>query len=91
MLALKSNRSYDIPKDYESLFFKADLTFQHQRVFDHTKNEVLPLTPLPKDLEIENTDFLGPYVFLIFLILNIKTNNTRISNSNSSRSCRPCT
>lgn len=57
---LRKNSNFFLPDDYETNFRKADLTFQHQRVFDHVNNVVVPLYPLPEDFEFDTTDFLGP-------------------------------
>ncbi len=45
------------PDSYEEEFKKADLTFLHQRVWDPVNKVVIPLTPLPPNLDC---DFIGP-------------------------------
>ncbi len=55
-----------VPKDYETEFRKADLTFLHQRVFDPVEKEMVYLTKL-KDIDdtLNLKDFLGPYIFYL--------------------------
>jgi len=58
---LRSNKKYHIPQGYDEGFAKAELTFLHQRVFDHTKNAIAPLTPFPDHFD-QQCDFLGPEI-----------------------------
>ncbi len=48
-----------IPANYVENFRHAYLTFQHQRVFDPVLEAVVPLKPLPPELEEGDSDFLG--------------------------------
>lgn len=69
--ALRREANKLITKEYENEFIKAELTFQHQRVFCPLEQKIVPLHPLPNDIyssiELE-TDlvfeegfhFLGP-------------------------------
>jgi hypothetical protein len=50
---------YKVPDDYLKNFMKADLTFQHQLVYDRERREAVHLTPIPHDFPLESTDFLG--------------------------------
>ncbi|KAG1707291.1 hypothetical protein DVH05_026485 [Phytophthora capsici] len=51
-----------VPNTYEEDFRKAVLTFRHQRVYCPTKQELVPLTPIPVNvLETDpSMDFVGP-------------------------------
>lgn len=51
-----------IPPTYEADFEKAVLTFRHQRVYDPTTQQLVPLTPIPESARSEDAamDFLGP-------------------------------
>ncbi|PRP87821.1 exonuclease 1-like [Planoprotostelium fungivorum] len=50
-----------VPADYEEKFRRADLTFQHQRVWDPLNGVLTRLQPLPDWLDDENMDlsFMG--------------------------------
>lgn len=54
----------DVPPLYEESFKKAILTFRHQRIYDHVREDIAYLSE-PIDLPDEDLDFLGPYPFLI--------------------------
>ncbi|XP_058072363.1 exonuclease 1 isoform X4 [Magnolia sinica] len=50
-----------VPPLYEEDFKKAMLTFQHQRVYDPTSEDIVHLTSIPNDLG-SDLDFLGPSI-----------------------------
>lgn len=58
---LKYN-SVDVPPLYEESFKKAILTFRHQRIYDHIREDIAHLSE-PIDIAAEDLDFLGPYPF----------------------------
>lgn len=70
LYALRREANKLISQEYETEFLKAELTFQHQRVFCPIERKIVPLNPIPADihgtLELEteesfdNLDFLGP-------------------------------
>lgn len=70
LYALRREANKLISKEYETEFLKAELTFQHQRVYCPMERCIVPLNPIPADIksnmEIEsdasfdNLDFLGP-------------------------------
>lgn len=49
-----------VPPLYEETFKKAIWAFQHQRVYDPVKEDIVHLLDVPHDLG-EDLDFLGPY------------------------------
>eukprot|EP00485_Elphidium_margaritaceum_P009735 CAMPEP_0202708586 /NCGR_PEP_ID=MMETSP1385-20130828/20756_1 /ASSEMBLY_ACC=CAM_ASM_000861 /TAXON_ID=933848 /ORGANISM="Elphidium margaritaceum" /LENGTH=1036 /DNA_ID=CAMNT_0049367593 /DNA_START=62 /DNA_END=3169 /DNA_ORIENTATION=+ len=49
-----------VPKEYQHGYQKALYTFRHQRVYDPTQKKLVHLQPLPPDMDLGNTDFLGP-------------------------------
>lgn len=49
-----------VPPLYEESFKKAILTFQHQRVYDPIKEDIVHLSD-PSENIGEDLDFLGPY------------------------------
>lgn len=49
-----------IDQQYEHGFQRAVLTFHHHRVYDPAKSEMVHLTDVPSELDID-LDFLGPY------------------------------
>ncbi|CAL5214246.1 unnamed protein product [Lathyrus oleraceus] len=69
--SIKKFKSYDkvlkhlrysgisVPPIYEESFRKAILTFQHQRVYDPTSENIVHLSDIPEDIGDE-LDFLGP-------------------------------
>ena len=70
LYALRREANKLITKEYENEFLKAELTFQHQRVYCPIEKCLVSLNPIPEnircnmDLEtdetFENLDFLGP-------------------------------
>uniref|UniRef100_A0A5B7CBH9 Exonuclease 1 n=1 Tax=Davidia involucrata TaxID=16924 RepID=A0A5B7CBH9_DAVIN len=50
-----------VPPSYEESFKKAVLTFQHQRVYDHTTEDIVHLSD-PSDNIGDDLDFLGPSI-----------------------------
>lgn len=59
--------SIAIPPNYEEAFKKAIGAFQHQRVYDPRKEDIVHLSDIPRDfvLDLEFLDFLGPYPLFI--------------------------
>lgn len=55
-----------VPPIYEESFRKAILTFQHQRVYDPTSENIVHLSDIPEDIG-DDLDFLGPYPFKVLL------------------------
>lgn len=49
-----------VPPTYDESFKKAMWSFQHQRVYDPTIEDIVHLTDIPHDLG-SDLDFLGPY------------------------------
>ncbi|KAI5384825.1 Rad2 nuclease, variant 2 [Lathyrus oleraceus] len=76
--SIKKFKSYDkvlkhlrysgisVPPIYEESFRKAILTFQHQRVYDPTSENIVHLSDIPEDIGDE-LDFLGPYPLKVLL------------------------
>lgn len=70
LYALRREANKLITKEYETEFLKAELTFQHQRVYCPIEKRLVSLNPIPDDIycnmELEtdetfdNLDFLGP-------------------------------
>jgi 5'-3' exonuclease len=70
LYALRREANKLISKEYETEFLKAELTFQHQRVFCPLEKKIVPLNPLPSDIcanfeletdeLFEDLNFLGP-------------------------------
>ncbi|PSS02969.1 Exonuclease [Actinidia chinensis var. chinensis] len=70
---VKKFRSYDkvikhlkystaaVSPSYEESFTKAIMTFQHQRVYDPTIEDIVHLSDLPQDIG-DDLDFLGPAI-----------------------------
>lgn len=52
--------SISVPPLYEELFKKAIWTFQHQRVYDPSVEDIVHLLDIPNNLG-DDLDFLGPY------------------------------
>ncbi|KAJ3195857.1 Rad2 nuclease [Irineochytrium annulatum] len=51
---------------YLEAFYKADLTFQYQRVFDLASGRLVHLNEVPSDVDPETlSDFLGPFVHYV--------------------------
>jgi exonuclease-1 len=66
----------NVPKDYETRFEKAEQTFLYQIVFDPNTNKLVPLNPLPDDIDPAYLHFAGQYPFLLhhnFLLFQIRT------------------
>lgn len=60
---LRQTKGIDVPAEYAASFRKANLTFRHQRVFDAEVGALVPLTPLPDDIELspaELDEVIGP-------------------------------
>jgi hypothetical protein len=53
---------FPVPADYAQRFRLAELTFCHQRVFDPSLGEVVPLSPLPDGCAADEDAFIGPCV-----------------------------
>lgn len=70
LYALRREANKLISREYETEFLKAELTFQHQRVYCPIEYKIVCLNPLPVDIKSEmdletdesfdNLDFLGP-------------------------------
>lgn len=69
--SLRRDHNKLITPEYEKEFLKAELTFQHQRVYCPNTRSITTLNPLPQNLLagfdldcstefLENLDFLGP-------------------------------
>ena len=59
-----------VPRDYETRFEKAEQTFLYQIVFDPNTNKLLPLNPLPDDIDPKNLNFAGQYPFTCIYLSN---------------------
>ena len=73
---LRLNTKMNVPKDYETRFEKAEQTFLYQIVFDPNTNKLVPLNPLPDDIDPAYLHFAGQYPFLLhdnFLLFQIRT------------------
>lgn len=57
--ALKLDTAVDFPPNYPEYFRRADLTFQHQTVYDPLKKKVTPLTPFPDKVDPRSMSFVG--------------------------------
>ncbi len=53
---------YHIPTGYLEKFYKAELTFLHQRVFCPLKDDVVMMTDLPNEAQPEDFSFIGDEV-----------------------------
>ena len=72
LYALRREANKLISKEYETEFLKAELTFQHQRVYCPIEKRVVSLHPLPEDIKFnmeietnekfEDLSFLGPMI-----------------------------
>jgi 5'-3' exonuclease len=70
LYALRREANKQISKEYEIEFLKAELTFQHQRVYCPIERRLVYLNPLPDDIKsnmeietvetFEDLNFLGP-------------------------------
>ena len=54
----------NVPKDYETRFEKAAQTFLYQIVFDPNTNKLVPLNPLPDEIDPVHLHFAGQYPFV---------------------------
>lgn len=74
LYALRREANKLISKEYETEFLKAELTFQHQRVYCPIERRLVCLNPLPEDIKcnmeietdekFEDLNFLGPMLDL---------------------------
>lgn len=65
-IKLESMRKVPMPEGYEKAFFKAELTFMHQTVFDAEKSRLVHLTPISEETKaslLDDWSFLGVYGF----------------------------
>ena len=56
---LQFDGQYCVPTDYLAKFYRAELTFLHQRVFCPIKNEVVMMTELGEEAQPEDFSFIG--------------------------------
>ena len=56
---LSFDGQYHVPPGYLEAFHKAELTFLHQRVFCPLKNEVVTMTDLQANTQLEDIAFIG--------------------------------
>ena len=59
---LQFDGQYHIPTGYLQAFYKAELTFLHQRVFCPEKNDLVMMTELATEAHPEDFSFIGPHV-----------------------------
>ncbi|XP_028398743.1 exonuclease 1-like isoform X2 [Dendronephthya gigantea] len=57
--SLRLNTKMRVPADYEERFKKAEQTFLYQIVFDPKSNKLVPLNPVPDDIDSGNLSFAG--------------------------------
>lgn len=50
-----------VPQDYEARFAQAEQTFLYQVVFDPNYNKLVPLNPIPDDINPNDLHFAGQY------------------------------
>ncbi|KAF3790260.1 Exonuclease 1 [Nymphaea thermarum] len=67
MKHLKYN-GVSVPPSYEEDFKKAIWTFQHQRVYDPSTEDIVHLSEPPAELDLD-LEFLGPYPWLDLIFL----------------------
>lgn len=67
--AIRAEFPAKVPEDYELQFAKAELTFCHQRVYDHRCQELVHLYPVTEEMILDeraqqfgNWDFVGPHI-----------------------------
>lgn len=66
--AIRAEFPSKVPDDYERRFAMAELTFCHQRVYDHRSQELVHLHPVSEefimssDQDYGNWDFVGPHI-----------------------------
>lgn len=56
---LSFDGQYHVPPGYLEAFYKAELTFLHQRVFCPLKNDIVMMTDLQADAQPEDFSFIG--------------------------------
>ena len=59
----EQRRTLVVPQEYEVLFYKAELTFQYQMVYDADKNCLVHLDEIDEEVKaslLEDWNFLGP-------------------------------
>eukprot|EP01105_Mastigella_eilhardi_P013569 TRINITY_DN3092_c0_g1_i3.p1 TRINITY_DN3092_c0_g1~~TRINITY_DN3092_c0_g1_i3.p1 ORF type:complete len:622 (-),score=172.32 TRINITY_DN3092_c0_g1_i3:49-1914(-) len=56
---LRINFGERLSPDYEKQFHYAELTFEHQRVYDPVQRLTLPLTPTPPDMPTDDADWVA--------------------------------
>lgn len=59
-----------VPPLYEESFRQAIMTFQHQRVYDPVREDIVHLSHLSDNIT-EDLDFLGPYPCITILAFEI--------------------
>lgn len=65
-IRVESMRKVPMPEGYEKAFFKAELTFMHQMVFDAERGRLTHLTPISEETKaslLDDWSFLGAYSF----------------------------
>ena len=60
---LRLNTKMNVPVDYETRFQKAEQTFLYQIVFDPKTNKLVPLNPVPDEIDPSHLHFAGQYPF----------------------------
>lgn len=91
--ALKIDRNYYVPPEYEENFRKSELVFKYQLVFDPKVRKCVQLrNPAEENTELseEDLDYAGPYPFhlcyfnlsilLLTLVLNLKYSYNNYNN-----------
>lgn len=69
---MKNDSKVKVPLNYENDFKRAELAFLYQRVFDIETERLVTLNPVPEDLGVSHTNYIGSYpitIHLQFLIL----------------------
>ena len=56
---LSFDGQYQVPPGYLEAFYKAELTFLHQRVFCPSRNDIVMMTDLQADAQPEDFSFIG--------------------------------
>lgn len=59
--ALRLDANVDFPPNYPEHFRRADLTFQHQCVYDPNTQRLIPLNPFPPHVEVAALQFIGAF------------------------------
>lgn len=67
--AIRAEFPSRVPDEFEKSFLMAELTFRHQRVYDHRCQELVHLHPVSEELllslgsdDFGNWDFVGPHI-----------------------------